>query len=149
MKDKEITKCIRCENKKKKQHMKHQYEIMLNSTSFLGSALLHEERGDEPLRAGAGGHDQWGDEEWFKTQNIKLLLQVEKKGVIYFDDVCKLILRKFREDDEEEFIKIMFKVNVSICHLKSKYFLGGHHLYVCVCVSVLNIVKLGTPSIPR
>ena len=92
--------------------MKHQYEIMLNSTSFLGSALLHEERGDEPLRAGAGGHDQWGDEEWFKTQNIKLLLQVEKKGVIYFDDVCKLILRKFREDDEEEFIKIMFKVSI-------------------------------------
>ena len=38
--------------------MKHHYEIMLNSTSFLGSALLHEERGDESLRAGAGGHDQ-------------------------------------------------------------------------------------------
>ena len=37
-------------------------------------------------------------------------LQVEKKGVIYFEDVCKLILRKFREDDETEFIKIMFKV---------------------------------------
>ena len=30
--------------------------------------------------------------------------------MIYFDDVCKLILRKFREDDETEFIKIMFKV---------------------------------------
>ena len=35
---------------------------------------------------------------------------MEKKGVIYFEDVCKLILRKFREEDEEEFIKIMFKV---------------------------------------
>ena len=30
--------------------------------------------------------------------------------MIYFEDVCKLILRKFREDDETEFIKIMFKV---------------------------------------
>lgn len=40
----------------------------------------------------------------------KCVLQVEKKGVIYFEDVCKLILRKFREDDESEFIKIMFKV---------------------------------------
>ena len=35
---------------------------------------------------------------------------MEKKGVIYFEDVCKLILRKFREDDETEFIKMMFKV---------------------------------------
>ena len=36
--------------------------------------------------------------------------EVEKKGVIYFKDFCMLILRKFREEDEEEFIKIMFKV---------------------------------------
>lgn len=43
-------------------------------------------------------------------QSPKFVLQVEKKGVIYFEDVCKLILRKFREDDESEFIKIMFKV---------------------------------------
>jgi len=40
---------------------------------------------------------------------VDMTNEVEKKGVIYFDDVCKLILRKFREDDEEEFIKIMFK----------------------------------------
>ena len=33
--------------------------------------------------------------------------------MIYFEDVCKLILRKFREDDETEFIKIMFKVQYS------------------------------------
>ena len=46
----------------------------------------------------------------FFKQNPNFVLQVEKKGVIYFEDVCKLILRKFREDDESEFIKIMFKV---------------------------------------
>lgn len=40
---------------------------------------------------------------------LDMINEVEKKGVIYFEDVCKLILRKFREDDETEFIKIMFK----------------------------------------
>lgn len=40
---------------------------------------------------------------------VDMTNEVEKKGVIYFEDVCKLILRKFREEDEEEFIKIMFK----------------------------------------
>ena len=48
------------------------------------------------------------------VENVPTLtstLQVEKKGVIYFEDVCKLILRKFREDDETEFIKMMFKVS--------------------------------------
>ena len=47
---------------------------------------------------------------------VKTALQVEKKGVIYFEDVCKLILRKFREDDESEFIKIMFKVGLILHH---------------------------------
>jgi hypothetical protein len=40
-------------------------------------------------------------------------MQVEKKGVIYFEDYCKLMLRKYREEDEQEFIRIMFKVNLS------------------------------------
>ena len=49
-------------------------------------------------------------------KNNNSVLQVEKKGVIYFEDVCKLILRKFREDDESEFIKIMFKVGLILRH---------------------------------
>jgi hypothetical protein len=40
---------------------------------------------------------------------VDMTNEVEKKGVIYFKDFCMLILRKFREDDEEEFIKLMFK----------------------------------------
>jgi len=40
---------------------------------------------------------------------VDMTNEVEKKGVIYFKDFCMLILRKFREEDEEEFIKIMFK----------------------------------------
>ena len=51
---------------------------------------------------------------YVKSNNF--VLQVEKKGVIYFEDVCKLILRKFREDDESEFIKIMFKVGLILRH---------------------------------
>ena len=96
------------------QHWWSQYKIYekFKLYLFLGFAILYEECGYEPLRTGAGGHDQWGDEGGLKDKII-VLLQVEKKGVIYFDDVCKLILRKFREDDEEEFIKIMFKVNCS------------------------------------
>jgi hypothetical protein len=39
-------------------------------------------------------------------------MQVEKKGVIYFEDYCKLMLRKYREEDELEFIRIMFKVTL-------------------------------------
>ena len=27
-----------------------------------------------------------------------------------YQDFCMLVLRKFREEDEEEFIKVMFKV---------------------------------------
>ena len=50
------------------------------------------------------------------VKNNNSVLQVEKKGVIYFEDVCKLILRKFREDDESEFIKIMFKVGLILRH---------------------------------
>ena len=41
--------------------------------------------------------------------------------MIYFEDVCKLILRKFREDDETEFIKIMFKVRELNSSLSSRY----------------------------
>ncbi len=49
-----------------------------------------------------------------QTQLTLENMQVEKKGVIYFEDFCRLMLRKFREDDEEEFIKIMFKVIIRI-----------------------------------
>ena len=35
---------------------------------------------------------------------------VSKDGLIYFPDFCDIVLRRFREEDEEEFAKIMFKV---------------------------------------
>jgi hypothetical protein len=45
---------------------------------------------------------------------------VEKKGVIYFEDYCKLMLRKYREEDEQEFIRIMFKVTLQDNVIASK-----------------------------
>lgn len=40
---------------------------------------------------------------------IDMINEVEKKGLIYFKDFCKLALRKFREEDELEFRKTLFK----------------------------------------
>merc|ERR1719347_697261 len=40
---------------------------------------------------------------------LDMINEAEKKGVIYFKDFCTLILRKFREEDEDEFVKVMFK----------------------------------------
>ena len=42
---------------------------------------------------------------------IDMVNETEKKGMIYFKDFCKLALRKFREHDEVEFRKILFKVH--------------------------------------
>ena len=37
--------------------------------------------------------------------------EMEKKGRIFFPDLCKLCLRKFREFDEENFKQELFKVS--------------------------------------
>ena len=79
---------------------------------------MHEECWYESIGTRAAGHDQWSKFLFYFFGHISYeLLQVEKKGVIYFEDVCKLILRKFREDDEHEFIKIMFKVSANFCNI--------------------------------
>ena len=36
--------------------------------------------------------------------------EMEKNGRIFFPDFCKLVLRKFREFDEENFKQELFKV---------------------------------------
>ena len=33
-----------------------------------------------------------------------------RNGLIYFPEFCKVVLTKFREEDEEEFAQVMFKV---------------------------------------
>ena len=41
---------------------------------------------------------------------IDLTNNIVKNGLIYFPDFCKVILKKFREEDEEVFSQNMFKV---------------------------------------
>ena len=35
---------------------------------------------------------------------------VAKNGLVFFPEFCDVVLRKFREDNEEEFAEVMFKV---------------------------------------
>ena len=39
---------------------------------------------------------------------------VARNGLVYFPEFCAVILKKFREEDEEQFSQIMFKVSDSI-----------------------------------
>ena len=41
---------------------------------------------------------------------IDLTNEIARNGFIYFPEFCKVVLRKFREDDEEAFRQEMFKV---------------------------------------
>ena len=49
---------------------------------------------------------------------------VSKDGLIYFPDFCDIVLKRFREEDEEEFAKIMFKV--WICMVLIKLYLNDY-----------------------
>ena len=46
----------------------------------LGSSFLHEKCGDEPLRAGAGRHDQWGVKGYLEHTNYCVIVGVEKRS---------------------------------------------------------------------
>jgi hypothetical protein len=35
---------------------------------------------------------------------------VQQDGLIFFPEFCRVVLRKFREEDEEQFAQVMFKV---------------------------------------
>ena len=37
---------------------------------------------------------------------------MSRNGHIYFPEFCRIVLRKFREDDEEQFAQVMFKVGL-------------------------------------
>ena len=56
---------------------------------------------------------------------IDMTNEVAKNGHIYFPEFCRIVLRKFREDDDEQFAQVMFKVGPSslqiiFCHQKSR-----------------------------
>ena len=63
---------------------------------------------------------------------IDLTNNIVKDGFIYFPEFCKVIQKKFREDDEELFKQNMFKVSFDILSMKSclmKIFDGTAILY--------------------
>jgi len=41
---------------------------------------------------------------------VDLTNEVAVDGLVYFPEFCKIVLRKFREDDEDQFMQITFKV---------------------------------------
>ncbi|XP_023324888.1 calmodulin-like protein 4 [Eurytemora carolleeae] len=41
---------------------------------------------------------------------IDMTNEIAKNGLIFFPEFCKVVLRKFREDDEEQFAQVMFKM---------------------------------------
>ena len=45
---------------------------------------------------------------------IDMTNTVARNGLVYFPEFCAVVLKKFREEDEEQFSQIMFKVSDSI-----------------------------------
>ena len=41
---------------------------------------------------------------------IDLTNNIVRNGLIYFPEFCKVVHKKFREEDEEQFLQNMFKV---------------------------------------
>ena len=41
---------------------------------------------------------------------IDMTNTVARNGLVFFPEFCDVVLRKFREDNEEEFAEVMFKV---------------------------------------
>ena len=41
---------------------------------------------------------------------VDMTNEVARNGLIYFPEFCSVVLRKYREDDEEQFAQVMFKV---------------------------------------
>ena len=42
---------------------------------------------------------------------IDMTNTIARNGLIFFPEFCQIVLKKFREDDESEFARVMFKVN--------------------------------------
>jgi Ca2+-binding EF-hand superfamily protein len=45
---------------------------------------------------------------------IDMTNTIARNGLVFFPDFCQIVLKKFREDDEEQFAQVMFKVNMRI-----------------------------------
>ena len=43
---------------------------------------------------------------------IDMTNTIARNGLVYFPEFCAVVLKKFREEDEEQFSQIMFKVGI-------------------------------------
>lgn len=39
---------------------------------------------------------------------------IARDGLVFFPEFCSVVLKKFREEDEDQFAQILFKVETSI-----------------------------------
>jgi hypothetical protein len=47
---------------------------------------------------------------------------VQQDGLIFFPEFCRVVLRKFREEDEEQFAQVMFKVSSKLLNIKYVFY---------------------------
>ena len=48
-----------------------------------------------------------------EQETIDMTNEVGNNGLVYFPDFCKIVLRKYREDDKELLNQALFKVRCS------------------------------------
>ena len=55
---------------------------------------------------------------------IDMTNTVARNGLIFFPEFCQIVLKRFREENEEEFAQVMFKVTKVLCgNLVLKFFI--------------------------
>ena len=53
-----------------------------------------------------------------EQETIDMTNEVGNNGLVYFPDFCKIVLRKYREDDKELLNQALFKVKIELIHRK-------------------------------
>ena len=68
----------------------------------------------EPMPTTTPEHDKRIAEMVFSSVYPHYVTKVEKKGRIFFPDFCKLVLRKYREENKEVLNQALFKVSTPL-----------------------------------
>ena len=66
---------------------------------------------------------------------IDMTNTVARNGLVYFPEFCAVVLKKFREEDEEQFSQIMFKVGIRH-RIHAMYPHGVNLVRCCVVLSL-------------
>ena len=78
---------------------------------------------------------------------------LSRDGLIFFPDFCNIVLKRYREEDEEEFAKTMFKVFCGTDPLPTEFRAKKYKVYqkyltkaefqvICVLFSQINLIGL-------